>query len=285
MANDFEKIKNTHASLFTGIGGFDLAAHWMDWQNVFQCEIEPYCNKVLEKNFPNVKRYTDIRETDFIIHRGRIDVLSGGFPCQPFSVAGKRKGTDDNRYLWHEMLRAISEIKPKVIVGENVAGITSMDNGKTLEKIFADLENQNYEVQSFIIPACSIGAWHKRNRIWIIANSKSEGTRGLQNESSEEGTQDSNIIPGELGGILSDTNSERGCSGEREREYAKDAWQSSTGEIIRRWNAEPNVGRVANGVSKRVDKLRGLGNAIVPQVAYEIFRVIDFCFLKRGRKK
>ena len=159
----------THASLFSGIGGFDLAAEWMGWQNVFNCEIDPFCRKILAYHFPNTKQYDDVKTTDFTIHRGHIDVLTGGFPCQPFSQAGKRKGTDDNRYLWPEMLRAIREIAPRWVVGENVFGIVNWSDGMVFEQVQSDLENEGYEVQSFIIPACAVDAPHRRNRVWFIA--------------------------------------------------------------------------------------------------------------------
>lgn len=142
-----------------------MAAEWMGWENVFQVEIDKYCTKVLEKNFPNTKRYGDIKEFDGTKYRGRIDILTGGFPCQPFSVAGKGKGKDDNRYLWPEMLRVIREIQPPFIVGENVPGIIKL----ALEDICVTLEGEGYAIQPFIIPSASIGAWDKRDRVWIIA--------------------------------------------------------------------------------------------------------------------
>lgn len=115
-----------HASLFSGIGGFDLAAREVGWNNVFQCEIDPFCQSVLKYYFPKTVLYEDIKRTDFTSWKGKIDVLTGGFPCQPFSVAGQRKGADDNRYLWPEMLRVIRETRPLWVIGENVAGITNM---------------------------------------------------------------------------------------------------------------------------------------------------------------
>ncbi len=161
----------THGSLFSGIGGFDLAAEWMGWTNVLNCEIDEFCRKVLKYHFPNSKQYADIRTTDFTVWRNRIDVLTGGFPCQPFSVAGKRKGTDDDRYLWPEMLRAIREIRPRWIVGENVYGLVNWSDGMVLEQVCADLENEGYEVQPFVIPACAVNAPHRRDRVWIVAHS------------------------------------------------------------------------------------------------------------------
>lgn len=183
----------THASLFSGIGGAELAASWLGWTNVFHCEIQEFQRKVLEYWFPNSISYEDITKTDFTEWRGRIDVLTGGFPCQPFSVAGKRKGAEDNRYLWSEMLRAIRQIQPTWVVGENVAGLLSMvQPGKetkmertdnlfdenfiyrkeqkfTIDAICEDLESAGYSVQPFVIPACAVGAPHRRDRVWIIA--------------------------------------------------------------------------------------------------------------------
>lgn len=170
----------THASLFSGIGGFDLAAEWMGWTNVLNCEIDEFCRKVLKYHFPNAKQYADIRTTDFTVWRDRIDVLTGGFPCQPFSVAGKRKGTDDDRYLWPEMLRAIREIRPRWIVGENVRGLINWSGGMVLEQVCADLEDEGYEVQPFVIPACAVNAPHRRDRVWIAAYCADTGPQNMR---------------------------------------------------------------------------------------------------------
>lgn len=194
-----------HGSLFSGIGGFDLAAGWMGWHNAFHCEINDFCNKILSYWFPYAELFTDITKTDFSGWRGKINVLTGGFPCQPFSIAGGRKGSDDDRYLWPEMLRAIREIRPDWIVGENVGGILSMvqsgqevevahglslfgeDNrkrvvlrqGYVVETICSDLESEGYSVQPLLIPACAVGAPHRRDRVWFIAQrNASPGTRG-----------------------------------------------------------------------------------------------------------
>lgn len=158
-----------HGSLFSGIGGFDLAAQWVNWENVFHCEINPIASKILQYYWPNAKTHHDITKTDFTIYRGTIDVLSGGFPCQPFSLAGKRKGTEDSRHLWPEMLRAIREIQPRYVVGENVAGILNWDNGTVFQQVHTDLENEGYEVQAFILPACAVNAPHRRDRVWFVA--------------------------------------------------------------------------------------------------------------------
>jgi DNA (cytosine-5)-methyltransferase 1 len=158
-----------HGSLFSGIGGFDLAAEWMGWENVFHCEWMEFPRKVLDYYFPNADSHIDICKTDFQKYANKIDILTGGFPCQPFSMAGKRKGTDDERYLWGEMLRAVQEIKPKFVIAENVFGITNIDGGMVFEQVCLDLETQGYEVQSFIIPAAAKNAPHRRDRVWFVA--------------------------------------------------------------------------------------------------------------------
>lgn len=170
-----------HGSLFSGIGGFDLAAQWMGWENIFQVEWDDYCQKVLAKNFPNITKYGDIKEFDGTKYTGRIDIVTGGFPCQPFSVAGRQKGKGDDRYLWPEMLRVIREIQPAFIVGENVPGIIRME----LENICTSLEGQGYEVQPFIIPSASIGAWDKRERVWIVAYNHSFRRSNEQKENRQ----------------------------------------------------------------------------------------------------
>ena len=167
-----------HGSLFSGIGGFDLAAQWMGWTNVFHCEWEDFPRKVLNHHFPKSISYGDIKETDFTIHRGQIDILSGGFPCQPYSVAGKREGKNDDRHLWPEMLRAIREIKPRYVVGENVRGLLSWNGGLVFDEVQSDLEDEGFEVIPFILPAASVNAPHKRDRVWFVAHTNDKGGRG-----------------------------------------------------------------------------------------------------------
>lgn len=195
-----------HASLFSGIGGFDLAAEWSGFNNAFNCEIDQFCTKILKYHFPNSEHYDDIKKTDFTKWRGKIDILTGGFPCQPFSLPGNRNGTEDDRYLWPQMLRAIREIQPSWVVGENVAGILSMvqpsedieversscffgeDNIERtthrqkyiIETICKDIEREGYSVQPFIIPACSVGAPHRRDRVWFVAHRTDAGSETLQ---------------------------------------------------------------------------------------------------------
>lgn len=191
----------THGSLFSGVGGFDLAAEWMGWENLFHCEINEWCQKVLRFHFPKSIQYDDITRTDFTPWRGKVDVLTGGFPCQPFSVAGQRKGQEDDRYLWPEMLRAIREIRPAWVIGENVAGIISMvqpgsevtvesqaslfdkadketllEQEYVIETVCRDLEREGYSVQPILIPACGVGAPHRRDRVWFVACKTLENT-------------------------------------------------------------------------------------------------------------
>ena len=161
----------THASLFSGIGGFDLAAEWMGWENIFHCEWNDFGKRILNYYWPKAISYGDITQTDFTIHRGTIDVLTGGFPCQPYSTAGKRLGKADERHLWPEMLRAIREIQPSYIVGENVYGLVNWNGGMVFNEVQTDLENEGYEIQPVILPACAVNAPHRRERIWFVAYS------------------------------------------------------------------------------------------------------------------
>ena len=229
-----------HASLFSGIGGAEVAASMMGWQNLFHCEIQEFPRKVLQYWFPNSESYEDITKTDFTKWHGKVDVLTGGFPCQPFSLAGRRKGADDNRYLWPQMLRAIRQIHPTWVVGENVAGIKTMvescqvtqmgrtddlfeenyiyreESRFTLDKICADLEAEGYSVQPIVIPACSVGAPHRRDRVWIVArristtpsnpNSSNDSRRSeeIQGKSQKERLSERNDIrkPGFTSDVL-----------------------------------------------------------------------------------
>ena len=212
----------THASLFSGIGGPEVAAAMLGWRNAFHCDINPFGRAVLEYWFPNSKSYGDIKKTNFTEWEGAIDVLTGGFPCQPFSYAGKRKGADDDRYLWPEFKRVIAEIRPTWVIGENVAGIVSMvepgevtqmasqatlfDEGDgvrgyryeqpfTIERVCSDLEGLGYSVQPILIPACAVGAPHRRDRVFIIArdvaaNANIGANGGVAREDEGEGREE-----------------------------------------------------------------------------------------------
>ena len=175
-----------HGSLFSGIGGFDLAAEWMGWENVFHCEYDPFCQKVLKHHFPNSKLYNNVKTFDATAYAGRIDILTGGFPCQPFSSAGKRKGKEDERHLWPSMLRIIREVSPKYVVGENVRGLLD-SGGLVFEEVCADLEAAGYEVTPYLLPAAGVGSCpHRRDRIWFVARRDAPDTFGLRLEHSEK---------------------------------------------------------------------------------------------------
>jgi len=366
-----------HGSLFSGIGGFDLAAEWMGWENAFHCEWDDFGTKVLNYYWPNAKSYGDITKTDFMEWRGRIDILTGGFPCQPFSMAGKRKGKEDDRYLWPEMLRAIREIQPTWVIGENVGGIISMvqpcdevevgcqaslleedhftqkDQEYVVETVCSDLEREGYSVQPFLIPACAIGAPHRRDRVWFVAkNTKCDGL--LQREPEQERAKNgqfgnigagggNGIYKQEDGGATADTKCE-GLEGydewegfpvnrqnqgvqprsegklvapdtdsdglnKRNGQYEKHTDQGGEyalndveGQNNEQQQAEepkyPRPGWVRfptqspvcgrdDGLSDRLvgisfpkwrtESIKAYGNAIVPQVAYEIFKAIGRC--------
>jgi DNA (cytosine-5)-methyltransferase 1 len=170
-----------HLDLFSGIGGFALAASWVwpDHEIVAFCEKDEFCQKVLGKHWPDVPVIADIRDMkgkDF----DTVDLISGGFPCQPFSTAGKRAGATDDRFLWPEMLRVIREVHPRWIIAENVPGLISIDKGLVLERVLTDLEGEGYQVQPIVVPAAAVGAPHRRDRIWIIANRTNSGPESLR---------------------------------------------------------------------------------------------------------
>ena len=271
----------THASLFSGIGGFDLAAEWAGWTNAFNCEIDPFCRRILKYHFPNAEQYADICTTDFTIWRGRIDVLTGGFPCQPFSLAGKRKGTEDDRYLWPEMLRVIRNIRPRWVVGENVFGIVNWSEGVVFEQVCSDLETAGYAVQPYIIPACGVGAPHRRDRCWFIAHRTDAGVETMRER--QDGVH--------AVGAAADT------YGQRRHKFHSSAQSSQTQERITQngngkqripdWNDFPTQSPVCcrdDGVPGGLDgitfsdwrngSIKAYGNAIVPQVALQIFKTI-----------
>lgn len=227
----------THASLCTGIGACELAATWMGWENLFSCEIDEFCNKVLKYHYPKATHYGNIFEQDFREWRGRVDVLTAGFPCQVYSLAGKRLGDKDDRYLWPQVLRVIEEVRPTWFIGENVAGILSMvltgEEVKVgsytdvcgesysihetrqvyaVEQIKRDLASIGYSLQPVVIPACAVGAPHRRDRVWFIANRSDAGIEDLQQE-REDGVFSSRITPDTDGAGLPETRSEQRAAG------------------------------------------------------------------------
>ena len=355
--------------LFSGIGGFTIGLERAGFKTVAFCEIDKYCRLVLKKHWKDIKIYDDVRKITRQQHeqdgRELPEIITGGFPCQPFSVAGRQKGTGDNRYLWPEMFRVIKEFKPRWIIAENVRGIINIQHGMVFERVHTDLESQGYETQTFIIPAAGVGAPHRRDRVWIVGYSEHNGSpsatqsritsttsdnntqgkdtarkspgaggsndsevmansrriiRGQQSTRNKEsigsGTSqetkwsadsdsvarsgkrekimaDSSSIQsdgrgrsndsikeqgqkqaGGTSGSVANTNSERGRLRNNQRQNAKDVRKSSQGQRNGWWDIEPDVGRVADGVQGRIYRLKGLGNAIVPQIAEEIGKAI-----------
>jgi DNA (cytosine-5)-methyltransferase 1 len=183
-----------HGSLFSGIGGFELAAEWMGWENTFHCEFNEFGSKVLNHYWPESKHYGDITKSDFSEFRDTIDILTGGFPCQPYSAAGKRKGKDDARHLWPEMLRVIREVRPRYIVGENVYGLVTWNGGLVFDEVCTDLEAEGYAVWPIVIPAAAVGAPHRRDRVWFVAYSNF----GTKKPSRKSGSIKSNGSNGAL---------------------------------------------------------------------------------------
>ena len=352
-----------HASLFSGIGGPEIAAAMLGWQSAFHCEINDFGRKILEYWFPKSESYKDVKTTNFTKWRGQIDVLTGGFPCQPFSYAGQRRGADDDRYLWPEFKRVISEIRPTWVVGENVAGITTMvEQGKvttmesqaslfdeggrvyrykyeqpfTIQRVCADLEALQYSVQPFIIPACAVGAPHRRDRVFIVARQVTADTPDTRDESMRQERQDAIHQPqlsadtsGKYGkrprpeqsdvsrqeqiesrrrscqdgsgrtsfdtchAGLQEAKPEQPTAGHRGFGVRTGEWVESFGrgeEIGSRWANFPSVSPIHRGndglpfdvddlaipfTKWRTESLKAYGNAIVPQVMYEIFRFIE----------
>jgi len=283
--------------LFSGIGGFSLGLKRAGMETIGFCEIDPFCRKVLAKHWPDVTVHTDIRGLNGKDYKGRADVICGGFPCQPFSQAGKRRGTEDDRHLWPEMLRVISEVRPTWVIGENVIGFVKME----LDSVLSDLEREGYQTRAFIIPACGIDAPHKRDRVWIIAHANGEGeSDGPVNEgprprqlelmadpNSGFSTVTQQAVQAGRATIISsskdvaDSESERvqrlWSSGEQKPHTYGGQKLSLCGSERPRpayWEAEPGMGRVVDGIPNRVDRIKGLGNAVVPMVVEVIGNAI-----------
>jgi len=233
-----------HLDLFSGIGGFALAAQWAGIETVAFCEIDDFACKVLNKNFPGVPVHRDIRELDGSLYAG-IDIITGGYPCQPFSEAGKRKGAEDDRHLWPEMLRVVKQARPAFIIAENVVGHITLG----LDNVLNDLEREGYAARPLIIPACAVDSPHRRDRVWILAYAEGERCNNGDDRTNKRTTA-------------------------REEHPFTDKGGDFSRMEAGGWAREPRVPRVANGIPNRVDRNKALGNAIVPQVAYEILRCI-----------
>jgi DNA (cytosine-5)-methyltransferase 1 len=304
-----------HASLFSGIGGFDLAAEWMGWQNIFWCENDSFCRQILKYHFPNSIAYGDIKTTDFRFHAGQIDILTGGFPCQPFSDAGLRGGTNDPRYLWPEMYRAIREIRPRWVVAENVRGLLSWNGeGLVFNTVCTDLENEGYEVWPFLLPACGVDAPHQRYRIWFIAYRADARTEGMQPR-RKNGIYETGTAPN--ADNSGNTSLRGGDYGNKEKESLEwkfsqpefsgscDTWftpdtasdrlqagnqirTSAVGREVVGFDKFPTQSPILSrddGLSSRLDgitfprwrqqSIKGYGNAIVPQLGVQLFKTIE----------
>jgi len=316
--------QGTHIDLFSGIGGFALAARWTGFRTVAFCECEPYAQRVLRKHWPDVPIHDDVRTFPGERYAGA-SLLTGGFPCQPFSLAGKRAGSGDDRFLWPAMVAVVETVRPAWVIGENVPGIVSME----LDRCASDLEAQGYAVWPVIVPACAVGAFHRRDRVWILAHREKSG---LERPDATRPTR-ADGRPTECGGDVADAQGGGSRGGLRQTGQEQDRNQSANGggtlaDSAQReddgrngrgldatpgqgasvhaaadagrqnvpdagrgsgqgpgrveceepdaawWEPEPDVGRVATGIPARVDRLRGLGNAIVPQVAAELMRMI-----------
>jgi len=278
----------THLDLFSGIGGFALAAQWAGFQTGGFCEIEPYCQKLLKQNFPNTPIHTDVRNTaDFTQYRDRIDLLTGGFPCQPFSVAGKQLAEDDPRSLFPAMLDIIKVVRPAWVIGENVTGIINL----ALDEVLTALEGEGYTTGTVIIPACAVNASHRRDRVWIIAHS--EGERhgrgsGERREARERELfsreQEGGAVGREVQGCDSERISTNSLSNRQQGELRENSFNSPRSHEalhttpFRGFDTEqlspPYITRTSDGLPNRSYRIKGLGNAIVPQVAYEIIKLI-----------
>ncbi len=323
----------THGSLFSGIGGFDLAAEWMGWENKFHCEWNQFGQKVLKYYWPESELFTDITKSDFTKYANQIDVLTGGFPCQPYSMAGKRLGKEDDRHLWPEMLRVIREVKPRWVVGENVLGLVNWNGGLVFHEVQTDLEAQGYEVFPYVLPAVSVNAPHRRDRVWFVAYSNNSRNSTLRcrtdrkwkekstkrEQSQYEFNRQSNT------GIVANSKSKRSweqpstnkkwqnrrfdyngqiqnvtntCSTKlqgsiingsiTETRKIKGKGRQSCRPVRNKWCDFPSVSPVCNGddgLSDRLDSItfskwrsesiKAGGNAIVPQVVYQIFKTIE----------
>ena len=295
----------THGSLFSGIGGFDLAARWMGWTNAFHVERDPFCRQVLAHHFPESQSFDDVKTFDATKFRGRLSILSGGFPCQPFSAAGKRAGTSDDRYLWPEMFRIIREARPTYVVAENVRGLLSWNDGMVLDTVCSDLEGEGYEVLPVVLPAASVNAPHRRDRIWIVAYSVSAGAGREGGEISHKGRRTGEdrgeglrqthgqTVSGRSSRASADATNANGEQLEpwhKQGAPARSALPQVGAEPFngpRGWEEFPTVAPICggdDGLSKRLDgitfpkwrreSIKAYGNAIVPQVAYQIFQAL-----------
>jgi DNA (cytosine-5)-methyltransferase 1 len=290
--------------LFSGIGGFSLGLESTGYfETIAFVEKDKFCQQVLKKNFKNIPIESEVRDVKG--DRYAADIICGGFPCQPFSVAGKRKGTDDDRYLWDETIRIVRECKPRWFIGENVEGIINIQEGMVLRQVCDDLEKEGFEVQCLVIPASGIGAWHQRKRVWIIAHSDSNRDRheitrsnGEEKEIQREYREKNSTtwkfigttthdVPNTIGKLsdecssttrVSTTELERLDSDKKENRNEVRSKAERCSEQDKRktwWQTQSSLCRVPDGVSYELDKdrtnrIKALGNSIVPLIAREL---------------
>lgn len=278
-----------HLDLFSGIGGFALAARWMGWETVQFVELDKFCQQVLKKHWPNVPIHDDIKTFDGTRFRGTVDIVTGGPPCQPASSAGKRKGENDDRWFWPEAIRVFGDIRPSIAVFENPDDLLSLDMGKPFERICSSMENLGYKVETFGIPAACVGAWHERDRIWIIAYDDhriharklddgtnrnqaqaGEGSHKRQRQTSnrqriwfESDTSAPAATDTDTQGLQRAAQNKFRSVSEQDESLQGCAAYGGTATPGAYWSAEPGVGRMVHGVSNRVDRIKSLGNAIV----------------------
>ena len=277
-----------HLDLFSGIGGFALAARWSGFETVAFCEIDQYCQKVLGKHWPQVPIYSDIKkltrqglESDGI---SQPDIITGGFPCQPFSVAGKQRGQDDNHHLWPEMLRIISELHPDWVVGENVPGIVKME----LDNILSDLEGQGYTSETFVLGASSVNAPHRRARVFVLSCLSHSICHRRQQMPDRQPSPNGRNGPSVLKKRRAAVKKQNPLFYDPNRFGFNASAQKSLLELSdlpsqfigtgtdphRGWATESSICRTSHGISNRVDRIKGLGNAVVPQLVHNLFEII-----------
>lgn len=258
---------NTHVDLFTGIGGFSLAARWLGLQTIAQVELDEYCQEKLQKNFADVPKHRDIADFQPVA----CDVLTAGFPCQPFSLAGKQLGKDDPRYLWHEVERVIDGSKPKLVVLENVRGLLTNDNGNTFRGILRDLADAGYDAEWYVLPATAVGAIHRRDRLWVIAYA--QGDQRQQPRSTNLQARANTTLIGEttstgLSRRLSEWRGSWSSNGIPDRLAGIRATRPISYATLE--NYYKNTAMNGDRTKANRNAIKAYGNAIVPQIAYAV---------------
>ena len=283
-------VKHKLLDLFSGIGGFSLAADKFGIETIAFVEKEPFCQKVLKKHWNDVPIIDDIRKVKGEDYDSAT-IVSGGFPCQPFSIAGKRKGQDDDRYLWDETIRVVAECKPRWFIGENVDGLVNIQDGMVLRQVQDDLEKEGFQVQCLVIPASGVGAWHQRKRVWIIAYSEHNGLYRPKGDATiKSSNQSEEWVSIRDDKNVSDSNSESWDEFSNDDRFSKmpqeeifrnrSSIQKST-RFRSWWEIECKLRGVPDGVSyelhkDRANRIKALGNSIVPQIAEQLFKSIIY---------